>query len=728
MSNAKLPSNVESAENAPRCAKFGPFKLDLATGELRKHGVRVRLQGRPFQILKALLEKPGEIVTREDLRVRLWSTDMYVDFESGMNTAVNRLRAALSDSADNPIYVETLSRLGYRFVAPVQFEPVNEVVEPVPVPVSEPEPVPFLPQPPAVKRRWSWFLAAGLAGVLVIIGTLWLLALKRGSTQDQFEQLSFGTGEITEARFSADGKSIAYSAFLNGAPPRLFLIDTKTHEINDLGLNSAVLLGYSPKGELAVRVMSKEGAEPGLEIVDRKGRPLRKLPEGTIAVDWARDGQECLVVLRDGHYEVQYPEGTTIYSGPEWIDNVRVSPNGQYVAMLRHPFDEDDAGEVVLLQPGRTLRVLTGNWGSIRGLAWSRFGNEIWFTAAHSGINRQIRAVDLHGEERTVAEVPGSITVHDIANNGLLLVTRDAAQMSMFMAELPSKERHDISWLDWPVPHAIAGGGKRVLFDESGDAGGNFYQSFTYDATAARPYKAIGPGRAIDLSADGQWALTQLARQPNDLRLVSTVTGKASEIAAHGFRYSWAKFVGGAKPGQLLVGGSYQDSQPGVFRQKLPAGTPVRLTRENVSQIVVNDSGTIAAGNALDSIAVLDLRSGTVRTIPNPRHLRVAGFAADEQLVVWHSEPGYLVFDEFDLDSGKTRSYGRLPSEPHIAADGVVLRAGPEDCTVAYASVKSISTLFTARGWSESGTISRILWLRAKLMKLQDILGMITIR
>src|SRR5581483_11002944 len=96
------------------------------------HGIRVRLQGKPLQVLRALIEEPGRIVTRQELRHKLWPSGTFVDFESGLNTAVNRLRIALGDSADNPIYVETVSRSGYRFIAPVKFsapadgEPISE--------------------------------------------------------------------------------------------------------------------------------------------------------------------------------------------------------------------------------------------------------------------------------------------------------------------------------------------------------------------------------------------------------------------------------------------------------------------------------------------------------------------------------------------------------------------------------------------------------------------------
>src|ERR1700719_4486990 len=103
-----------------RILHFGVFEVDLKAGELRKHGVRLRLPGKPFQVLSVLLETPGEIVTREELRSRLWPGDTFVDFDHGLNNAVMRLREVLGDASENPRFVETIPRRGYRFIAPVE--------------------------------------------------------------------------------------------------------------------------------------------------------------------------------------------------------------------------------------------------------------------------------------------------------------------------------------------------------------------------------------------------------------------------------------------------------------------------------------------------------------------------------------------------------------------------------------------------------------------------------
>ncbi len=109
-----------------RVARFGAFELDLSAGELRKNGVKLRLQGQPFQVLALLLERAGDVVTREELQEKLWASDTFVDFDHSLNTAINKVREALGDSASSPRYVETLARRGYRFIAPVQKDTTSD--------------------------------------------------------------------------------------------------------------------------------------------------------------------------------------------------------------------------------------------------------------------------------------------------------------------------------------------------------------------------------------------------------------------------------------------------------------------------------------------------------------------------------------------------------------------------------------------------------------------------
>ncbi len=116
---APRPSNV---------VRFGVFEVDLRAGELRKQGLRIKLQEQPFQILAMLLEQPGEVVLREEIQKRLWPNDTIVEFDHSINAAIKKLRQALDDDAENPRFVETLARRGYRFIAPVVDAPVAAAI------------------------------------------------------------------------------------------------------------------------------------------------------------------------------------------------------------------------------------------------------------------------------------------------------------------------------------------------------------------------------------------------------------------------------------------------------------------------------------------------------------------------------------------------------------------------------------------------------------------------
>jgi TolB-like protein/DNA-binding winged helix-turn-helix (wHTH) protein/Tfp pilus assembly protein PilF len=152
---------------------FGVFDLDLGTGELRKHGLRIRLQRQPFDVLALLIERAGDVVTREELQQKLWPANTFVDFDHGLNKAINKIRDALGDSADTPRFVETVARRGYRFLAdvrpsvPVRIATSHPLAEAA-VAVAPPLPAPIVHQ----RRRWPWLVAAaGLA--IATSGVVW---------------------------------------------------------------------------------------------------------------------------------------------------------------------------------------------------------------------------------------------------------------------------------------------------------------------------------------------------------------------------------------------------------------------------------------------------------------------------------------------------------------------------------------------------------------------------
>jgi DNA-binding winged helix-turn-helix (wHTH) protein len=170
--------------SGPRFVRFGPFQVDQQRQEVSKNGSRLKLQGKVYQVLVALLEKPGEVVTREELRQRLWPADTHVNYDANVNTTVNKLRQVLGDSTDKPLYIETIPRKGYCLVVqPESSDEPGAPLAPNAVPEADsPADAPTLAMQPAAARSGFWvpvsvvglILAGMLLGAGITITTLWI--------------------------------------------------------------------------------------------------------------------------------------------------------------------------------------------------------------------------------------------------------------------------------------------------------------------------------------------------------------------------------------------------------------------------------------------------------------------------------------------------------------------------------------------------------------------------
>ena len=202
--------------------RFGTYEVDLRLGELRKNGIRVKLTGQPFQILVILLEHPGDLVTREQLQQRLWPSDTFVDFDSGLNAAINRVREALGDSAENPRFVETLPRRGYRFIAPLKIDsrPTSATLPAAESNVSPAQTITgqgALPASEASERRplSRRLLIGGVFMLAVLAVAVALLSrLSRRSSGWDFQAMKLSrvtqSGNATNVAISPDGRYVVY--------------------------------------------------------------------------------------------------------------------------------------------------------------------------------------------------------------------------------------------------------------------------------------------------------------------------------------------------------------------------------------------------------------------------------------------------------------------------------------------------------------------------------------
>ena len=198
---------MEEAVHSPRLVRFGTFEVDLPAGEVRKGGVKRKLTGQPFQVLAILLERPGELVTREELQKRLWP-DTFVDIDHNLNTAINKIREVLGDSAESPRFVETVPRRGYRFIAPVEG---NGIATPPATPPTGRE---------SGFRHWATRFAV-LVGATALLAVAGFLIYKRlhnsaPAAQRLLTRLTFDEGLQVGATWSPDSRFIAYSSNRGG--------------------------------------------------------------------------------------------------------------------------------------------------------------------------------------------------------------------------------------------------------------------------------------------------------------------------------------------------------------------------------------------------------------------------------------------------------------------------------------------------------------------------------
>jgi len=412
---------LSSVPQVPSVIRFGSFEADLRSGELRKSGIRLKIQDRPFQILSILLEQPGQVVTREQLQKRLWPEDTFVDFEHGLNTAINKLRDVLSDQADNPRFIETLPKRGYRFIAPISSGDGRgaTAASAVPLPANGPAQVsadstaptshPHLAKSEGFHPSRLLLAILGLGSLALVIAATWYFSYRaarsKDTTQIRIAPLN-GLPREGDAAFSPDGNQVAfvwagekggnahiYVSQIGAAdsPRRLTSFSEPAYEFAP---------AWSPDGRYIAffRYQDKDkslgvfvtaalgGSERRLYSV----KSFRKVDE----LDWSPDGKYlalCDSPTPDAASQILLLSLDTLDVHPVTSPAAGIlgdsspafSPDGKYLAFVRNTLDVLEIFRMPAA--GGPPTQLTFDHADIQGIAWTPDSQNLIFSSSRQG-------------------------------------------------------------------------------------------------------------------------------------------------------------------------------------------------------------------------------------------------------------------------------------------------------------------------------------------------------
>jgi DNA-binding winged helix-turn-helix (wHTH) protein/Tol biopolymer transport system component len=684
--------------NGNRTIRFGPFEADLHSGEVRKSGIRIKLQDQPFKVLEILLERPGDLVTRDELQSRIWPEDSFGDFDHAVNVAVGKLRTALGDSADNPSFIETVPRRGYRFVARLEGASVDDYPAKLPATGAGPTGV-------TSGRNRVPLLLLGIVVVGVLFGLgIWLGRRSSRSQPPDFQRLTVRRGTVYAARFAPDGHNVIYASSWDNAPIEIFSADLKFPGGRSLELPATQLLAISSAGEMAVLqpanprfMLTVKGT---LGRVPLTGGSPRQIAENIEWADWAPDGKTLAVVRESGAKQrLEFPLGHVLYETAGWISHPRISPKGDQIAFLDHPIYYDDRGFVSVVDLAGRKRVLSTGWESEEGLAWSPDGTEVWFSATEAGLQRRIYAVNLSGHQRLTFRAPGGVTLQDIAPDGRVLLTRDDQRVGMMgLAPGTTKER-DLSWLDWSLPVDLSRDGNMLLFDEMGEPSGPTYTVAMRDMRGSAPIP-LGEGMAGDFSPDGKWAAATVSYA--QILLLPTGAGTVKRIE-RGDIQQYGREVHWMPDGRQII---FSGNQPGhearCFIQNVDGGTPRPVTPEGVSFCQLSPDGKLIAGTDIagDEVRLYPIDTSPPRPIPGLLPGEGIEWTSDPQfLYVYPRAQVPLKIYRLNLLTGQRQLFREMnPAEPAELCDMNHVRFSADGRAYVYKYIRLLSELYLVKG------------------------------
>jgi eukaryotic-like serine/threonine-protein kinase len=551
-----------------------------------------------------------------------------------------------------------------------------------------------------VDRRWR-LLAIG-AAVMVPVGiaaALWLARLDAAS----YEQLTFRRARIGGARFVSGGAAVVYSEASQGDAleiSRLDLADSPLSRPLNYPARSDVLAART--GELALslnrRFVIGERFVGTLAIAPLGGGTPRQTEENIEEADWDAAGARLAVIrASDGltQSSIEFPVGRVLYKTNHSIRFLRVAPDGQRLAFVEEALARGAGGHVAVVDLNGAVTALTRDWDSVRGLAWSPGGQEIWYAAGATRSNRAVRAVTLDRRERVVLGAPGSLTVWDVAADGRVLLSRDEERRAVVVVRPGETAERDLSWFDDSGLAAISNDGRWVL---GGDRGFVFLRS----TDGSAPTLLLKEGFADDIAPDGK-SVIATTDGGHTLVVVRTGAGSPRQLPKpDGFDvYRGTRWFPDGQ--RILIAANEIGKALRSYVQDVSGGLPNALTPEGTRGLAISPNGNMVAvvGGQPEEMSIWSMTGESPRPVP--------GATPDDRPVAWTADGGALwlyrrgevpapVF-QLNLTTGERRLWKNLvPPDAAGVYSIIEFRITPKGDAYAYSYSRLLSQLYLVRG------------------------------
>ncbi len=491
---------------------------------------------------------------------------------------------------------------------------------------------------PGANSRLAWI--GGMIALAIIAAALgwWLGRSSAYVPPPEYQQITFRTGRITNARFAADG-SIVYSANWEDGGSQMYMARTDDTGSRALGIKDATLLAVSKNGELAIRLNTVSyggyAVSGTLARVPLGGGTPREVLDNVQDADWSADGASMAVVRyvpESHHWRLEYPIGKVLLDGINWISTPKISPDGKWIAFADHENTggDDEGGVAVIDMEGHEKKLSTG-WSSVEGVLWSPAGDEVWFSASDSGSADNLRGVTLSGKLRTITNVPGGMWLQDIRNGVALMLAQNLRVEIRGMAP-GGKEEKELGWLGWSQLRDVSRDGTKVLFEEEADGGGPNYTVYLRDMDGSPPIR-IGEGRGEAISPDNKWVVTQPAKGGGALSVVPTGAGEARQLTHDHISYNVVRYLPDGK--QLLAIGIEPGHGARNYLIDVASGDSKAITPEGISGVLLSPDGRNVVMQGSDGkwgIGPIDVNGegSAMHAIPDlDSHYRVIGWTPD---------------------------------------------------------------------------------------------------